>query len=95
MAGSMISFGKQVKEWEIGLIASIFGEKMNLQGKLKQVYKNRESFDVSDILYRTKYLRVFVAPIVNKEGQLLGAVMRSKTSLNPRHCLGVVMNFSL
>lgn len=71
-------FGKQEEEWSVNLIDDLLGEKLDLQSKLQVVFEKKENFDISDILYKTKYLRVFVAPVVNKDGELLGAVMTIK-----------------
>ncbi len=71
-------FGKQAEEWSIELIDQLIGESLDLQDKLKTVYAKKENFDISDILYKEKYIRVFVAPVINNDGELLGAVMTIK-----------------
>jgi two-component system phosphate regulon sensor histidine kinase PhoR len=71
-------YGKQEAEWSVDLIDKLLGSKIDLQALLKKLHKDGENIDISDILYKAKYLRVFAARVVNNNGELLGAVMTIK-----------------
>lgn len=71
-------YGKQATVWSLDLIDKLLGSKIDLQTLLKKLHKDGENIDISDILYKAKYLRVFAARVLNNNGELLGAVMTIK-----------------
>jgi signal transduction histidine kinase len=71
-------FDKSESDWSIEMINTLLGEQIDLPAKLKQVFDNNESFEISDLMFNAKYLRIYLAPVLTKDQVLLGAVMTIK-----------------
>ncbi|MEI8232829.1 MAG: ATP-binding protein [bacterium] len=68
-------FGKISGELDLATIDNKLGDQIELREKISQAIKEKKTFDVEEISYGKKYLRMYIAPVVGRDTILIGVVI--------------------
>lgn len=68
-------FGKIESNWNLKIIDDFMGKNFELVKKLEEIIKNKKVFDINEFEHGFKFLRIFMAPVLNSENEQIGAII--------------------
>jgi len=71
-------FGEQKEAWSLNLIGELLAEGFDLKEKISEVMKEQKVINRAEFQVGAKFLEVFIAPVLNSEKELIGAVLTIK-----------------
>ncbi len=77
-------FGKQKKDWSIEMVDELIGKSFELKRKTLEVMSSGKVLDIAEFQYQAKFLRIYIAPVLNDEQILIGAVITIKDATEAR-----------
>lgn len=77
-------FGTQKSDWTISAIDELLGSSFELEQKVAEVFKNKMVYDVPELQYQAKFLRIYIAPVLSDDNELIGAVITIKDATEAR-----------